>query len=153
MTRILRAVLVAALALSLLAVAGCGGDTEESNDYVAAVNKAQTDFVNTVTSAASTPATTPEAAKDLFDKLEASTSKIVGDLKAIEPPEKVKDLHERLVSEVGQIEASVTKAQDAVESGDAKKAQETLASFATEMSSVGAKVSATIAEINTKLQE
>ena len=39
MTKLLRALLVGALAISLVVAGGCGGDTKKKNDYVNAVNK------------------------------------------------------------------------------------------------------------------
>ena len=48
MTRLLRVALVGVLALSLVAGAGCGGDTKKKDDYVDAVNKVQTDFATAV---------------------------------------------------------------------------------------------------------
>ena len=48
MSSLARMVVVTATVLSLVVVAGCGSDTKASNDYVKAINKVQTDFVNNV---------------------------------------------------------------------------------------------------------
>src|SRR5436190_24092055 len=104
MTSLLRAVAVCAATLALVAAAGCGSDTKESNDYLNAINKAQTDFADSVqkigsSASGSSPA---EKAKNTFDSLEQAIDKVVADLKAVNPPDKVKDLHRQLVSELSQ---------------------------------------------------
>src|SRR5437763_1604208 len=109
MTRLLRVALVTALSLSLVAAAGCGSSNKESNDYVKAINKAQTDFATSVSKLQSSG-----SVKDTFANLETAIHKVVTDVKAVKPPDKVRDLHEELVGELNQLEQEVKAASAAI---------------------------------------
>ena len=156
MTSLLRLAAICVAALSLVAAAGCGGDTKESNDYVAAINKVQTDFANSVqkvgtsSSAGSDPAA---AAKQTFNDLSAAIDKVIADLKGIEPPDKVKDLHGDLISEMQQFNSQVGKAADSLSSKDPQAILKAQSQFASSASTLGTKISKTISDINKKLQE
>src|SRR5262245_41745966 len=121
MTPLVRAVVVCAAILSLLGAAGCGSDTKESNDYVAAINKVQTDFANNVqkvgtsSEAGSDPAA---AAKKTFNDLSDAIDKVIADLKDVDPPNDVKDLHNELISEMEEFNSQVGKAADSLDSKD-----------------------------------
>jgi hypothetical protein len=156
MTSLLRALVICAAALSLVAAAGCGGDTKDSNDYVSDLNKVQTDFANSVqkvgtsSSAGSDPAA---AAKKTFTDLNTAIDKVIADLKGIEAPDKVKDLHNELISEMEQFNSQVTAAADSLGSGDPQAILKAQSKFAASASALGSKISKTIADINTKLHE
>jgi hypothetical protein len=157
MTRHLRAALLTILALSLTAATGCGGgDTADNNKYVEAVNKAQTDFVASVTNVQKAPPPTPGdigAAQKTFGDLKAAVDKIVADLKATTPPDKVKDLHSKLTSEIAKFGTAIGDINTAIGSGDLAKIQTAQTEFATTAGQIGTNVSTTITQINTKLQE
>src|SRR3954466_10231853 len=156
MTSLLRAVVICAAALSLVAAAGCGRDTKDSNDYVSDLNKVQTDFANSVqkvgtsSSAGSDPAA---AAKKTFTDLNTAIDKVIADLKGIEAPDKVKDLHNELISEMEQFNSQVTAAADSLGSGDPPAILKAQSKFAASASALGSKISKTIADINAKLRE
>jgi hypothetical protein len=153
MTKHLRPALLIALVLSLVAV-GCGGDTAEKNEYVDAVNKAQTDFAASVTKIqADASAATPDKAKDVFDNLATGVDKVVTDLEGVEPPEEVSDLHTKLIDQMGSFGDSIREAGESLGGGDPQKIIEATTKFSQEVSKIGTDISATIAEINTKLQE
>ena len=139
-----------AAALSLVAAAGCGGDTASKNDYVEAVNKAQTDFASSVGNVQGGATDDPKA---IFDRLEKGLDKIVADLEKVEPPDEVKDLHEKLIADFGKFSTVVKDAGEAIGSGSQKKILEAQQKFGTEAAEIGGRVSATITEINSKLQE
>ena len=149
MSSLVRAVALAAVAALL--IAGCGSDTKAANDYVDAVNKAQTDFVNSVNKLGSNTGNSPDQAKQTFTQLQAGVKKIVSDLKAVKPPDKVKALHQQLISQMSQFDASIGKAGDSLSSGSAQKIAQAQSTFLTEVTSIGNKVSATIDQINQKL--
>jgi hypothetical protein len=142
-------------AAALLVLAGCGGDTETKNDYVGALNKVQTDFADSVqkTTAAPTGGDPAAAAEKTFSNLEGAIDKLVADLKDVDPPGDVKDLHNQLISQMGDFKTAVSKASDSLGSGDPQKLLAAQSAFATAASSLGTKISKTIADINTKLQE
>ena len=147
MTRLLT---VIALALTLVA-AGCGSDTADKNEYVNAVNKAQTDFADGIGKVQQGASASDGAA--VFDEMKASVDKVVADLKAVDPPEDVKSLHDQLVSQLADFGDAVEKAGSSIESGDAQTLATAQATFAREVSGVGAQIGATIQQINAKLQE
>ena len=150
MNRLLRTALLAALTLTLVAATGCG-DTAKNNEYVDAVNKAQNDFVASVSKVQSMGASTkPE---DVFNQLNAAIDKVIADLKAVEAPGDVKDLHNQLIAEMGKFDSAIGEAAGALQSNDATQIQQAQIALGTEVSQIGTKVSSIIAEINKKLQE
>ena len=140
-----------ALTLTLALVAGCGGDTAEKNDYVEAVNKAQTDFAASMSKVQQ--GTGPAAGEQLFTDMKGSIDKVVTDLKAVEPPDDVATLHDQLVKQLGDFGAAVEKAAGSLTSSDPQKLASAQADFARSASGVGTDISRTISEINAKLQE
>lgn len=155
MTSLLRAAVVCAAVLSLVAAAGCGSDTKSSNDYVSAINKVQTDFANNVQKVGSTPSTGSDpaaTAKKTFTDLKAAIDKVIADLKDVKPPDKVKSLHSELVSEMQQFGDQVKSAADSLSSKDPQAILSAQSKFATSASTLGTRISKTIADINTKLQ-
>ena len=154
MTSLVRASAVGLAALSLVA-AGCGSDTKANNDYVDAVNKAQTEFADNVQKVgSSTPSGSDPAAgaKQTFTALGAAIDKVIADLKAVEPPDDVKDLHNKLISQLNDFGGQVDQAASALGSGDLKAIAAAQAKFAQSASSLGTEISKTISDINTKLQ-
>jgi hypothetical protein len=136
--------------------AGCGGDTKSSNDYVADINKVQTDFANNVQKVGSTPSSGSDpaaAAKKTFTNLKTAIDKVIADLKGIEPPDKVKDLHNELISEMQQFDDQVKSAADSLNSKDPQAILSAQSKFASSASTLGTKISQTIDNINKKLQE
>jgi len=155
MTSLVRVAVICAAAISLVAAGGCGSDTKSSNSYVDAINKAQTEFVDNVQKAgsgASTSSDPTQRAKDTFASLDAAIQKVVAELKAVKPPDKVKDLHNELISELDQFESQVKTAADSLGSGNPQAIVQAQSKFATSASLLGTRISHTIDSINTKLQ-
>src|SRR5215211_4640942 len=157
MTSIVRAALVCVAALSLLVAAGCGGDTKESNDYVGAINKVQTEFANNVQKVGSTPSTGSSdptaAAKKTFTDLKTAIDKVIADLKAVDPPDKVKTLHDDLIAEMNDFDDQVKAAGNSLNSTDPTAIISAQSKFAASASTLGTRISKTIDDINAKLQE
>lgn len=155
MIRLLRTVLVTVATLALVAASGCGGDTKSNNEYVEAINKVQTDFADSVSKTTSVPSggDPQEAAKTTFANLKTAIDKVIADLKGVKPPDKVKALHNELISEMQQFNAGIQKAGSALDSKDPQKLLSVQSEFAGSASTLGAKISQTIADINRKLQE
>ena len=156
MTSLLRVAAICVAALALVAASGCGSDTKESNDYVSEINKVQTDFANSVqkvgtsSSAGSDPAA---AAKKTFSDLSSAIDKVIADLKGIDAPDKVKDLHNDLISEMEQFNSQVKSAADSLSSKDPQAILKAQSEFASSASTLGTKISKTINDINAKLHE
>jgi hypothetical protein len=149
-----RAVVVCVAAFALVVASGCGG-TKSSNDYVSAINKVQTDFASDVqqvgksSAAGSDPAT---AAKKTFTDLKTAIDKVIVDLKAIDPPDKVKELHNQLIAEMDDFDTQVKAAGDSLKANDPQAIVTAQSKFATSASALGTRISKTIGDINTKLQ-
>jgi hypothetical protein len=150
MNRLSRLALLALTAVVLAAGAGCGGDTKSNNDYVAKLNKAQTDFAATV---GKTTAPAGGDAQDTFAALNVALDKVVADLKGVEAPDKVKSLHNQLISQMEQFSGDVKEAGAALASKDQKKILAAQTKFSTSASTLGTKIGQTIEAINKKLQE
>ena len=154
MTSLVRAAVVTAALLSLVVAAGCGSDTKASNDYVDAINKVQTDFANNVQKVGSAPSTGSDptaAAKKTFTDLKAAIDKVIADLQGVKPPDKVKALHNQLISEMKQFNQEVQAAGASLSSADPKKILAAQSKFASDASTLGTKISQTISDINDKL--
>jgi hypothetical protein len=151
MRRVLRGALVTALALSVLAAVGCGSSsTDQANKYVDALNKAQTDFVaamSKVQSSSSGVAGVSETLKNM----KAALTKVVADMKAVTPPDKVKALHNQLIGEMSQVGSEVDKMSAATATGDVKKIVAAEPKFVNNVSGLSTKVGNTIDAINAKL--
>jgi hypothetical protein len=147
-------VLPLVVALALLG-SGCGNDNQAANDYVAAVNKAQNDFAATFDrlSTRITSESTPAQDRRTLDAFRRAVDKAVADLRAIEVPSKVKDLHGQLVSEMSRYGTEIDKAKAAFDGDDARaiiRAQTDLVGAVTRLS---AQINQTIGAINKKLRE
>jgi hypothetical protein len=142
------------VALALVA-SGCGADTKAANDYVDAVNKAQTGFAARFDTLSSKITSTSSAEQDraTLDGFKEAIDKVVKDFRAVKAPDKVKALHGRLIAEISAYGSEIDKAKSAFSDNDPQaivKAQGDLVSAVTR---VQARINATIAEINKKLRE
>jgi hypothetical protein len=153
---VLRAsVLILVVAVALVA-SGCGGgDTKEANSYVDSVNKAQNEFATTFDKLSEqiTSTSTADQDRETLDGFKTAVDKVVGDLRAVEVPDKVKPLHRQLIAEISSYGQEIDKAKAAFADNDPKaivKAQTQLVSAVT---SVSANINRTIDAINKKLRE
>ena len=149
--RLIVPVLVAA---SALAVAACGGDTEEKNDYVDQVNEVTTTLNEGLTEISSgAAATSPEQAATVFADFGEQLDTAAADIEGIEPPEDVADLHDQLVTQVEDLGATATNAADEIEAGGVAAVTGVATEFITAATTASTEVDATITEINSVLQE
>jgi len=100
MLRAVRALAIAVLGAAVLA--GCGGDdTPAKQEYARAVNVVQDRFQRSsarVQAAVDTATSTPAQQRRALDRLRTAVDRAVAQLKAIEPPDDVEALHDRLVA-------------------------------------------------------
>jgi hypothetical protein len=152
MRRFLFALVLTAVAFSLVALTGCGADTKKNNEYVGAINKAQTDFAAGVDKLrANSASSSPGQAQKVFSGLEGAIDGVVSDLRAVKPPEKVQALHTELIGHLSQFKAAVTEAGTAAASGNRQTILAAQTKFVGAVSQVATKVGATIDAINKKL--
>ena len=152
MRRLSPGLLVVALAL---VASGCGSDTKAANDYVDAVNRAQSEFATKFDQLSAQITSTSTAAQDrqTLDGFRQAIDKVVADFRAVKAPSKVKPLHDKLIAEVSAYGAQIDKAKGAFSDNDPQaivKAQTDLVSAVTK---VQAQINQTIADINKKLRE
>jgi cytochrome c556 len=155
MTSAARTVTVCLAALALV-VSGCGSnDTQAANDYISKINKVQADFANSLSSGASTGTTSASdplaGAKATFREIDDGLTKVVANLKAITPPDKVRELHQQLVTEISQLDREVKKIEASVSTGDLKKIAAAQTNFASAAARLQNQFGQTIDSINQKL--
>lgn len=154
MLKLSRILLVAFAAVALIA-AGCGGDTEEKNDYVDQVNKAQTEFADQVTklSTAITSTSSSSADQKTIESYQTAVDGVVKDLKGITPPEDVKAEHQQLVDAMSTYGDSVGAALEDLQGGSAQDRLKAATELQTASSTAGTQINQAIEAINKKLQE
>ncbi len=137
-------------------IAGCGnGDTKQNNAYVDEVNKVQSEFAATFERLAGQITSTSSPAQDrkTLEGFKTAITTTVTDLKKIDPPSKVKDLHVQLADTI----AGYGDAVDAAEGGLTKTNVAARATAAAKLSQATSQTSAdfsrTIDAINRKLRE
>jgi hypothetical protein len=142
------------VALALVA-SGCGADTKAANDYVDSVNKAQNDFAARFDTLSSQITSTSTAAQDreTLDGFKEAIDKIVGDFRAVKPPDKVKALHRRLIGEIAAYGKEIDKAKSAFSDNDPQAIVKAQADLVSAVTRVQAQINATIGQINAKLRE
>jgi uncharacterized protein YukE len=142
------------IAVALLA-SGCGSDTKAENDYVDSVNKAQNDFAATFDKLSSQITSTSSAQQDreTLDGFKQAVDKVVTDLQAVKVPDKVKDLHGRLVSEISAYGKEIDKAKQAFAGDDPQAIINAQTQLVSAVTRVSAQINQTIDAINKKLRE
>jgi hypothetical protein len=147
-------VVLAAAALGA-AIAGCGSDAKQANGYVEAVNRAQADFATTFDrlSRRITSTSTPAQDQRTLDAFKAAVDRVVGNLRAVDVPPKVKDLHGDLVSELAAYGRQIDKTKAAFAEGSPKSIAAAQTDLAAAVTRVSTQINRTIAAINEKLRE
>jgi hypothetical protein len=142
------------LALALVA-SGCGSDTKAANDYVDAVNRAQSEFATKFDQLSGQITSTSTAAQDrqTLDGFRQAINKVVGDFRAVKVPSKVKPLHDRLIAEVSAYGVQIDKAKGAFSDDDPKAIVKAQTDLVNAVTKVQAQINQTIADINKKLRE
>jgi hypothetical protein len=150
----LRGVLAVALALSLLAATGCGGDTKAKNDYVAAVNKAQTDFVTVIDDTQARLAQNSQDSETAtsLDGIRAAAAGAVRELRAVKPPGDVTALHGKLIQEAQGLVVAFRKAASAYRSGDSAQILKAKVDLSKDIGQINTQINSTIQELNRKLR-
>ncbi len=145
--------LLAALA-GPAAAAGCGGTDEEADRYVGEVNRAQETFADRFAAIQKrlTTTSTPREDRRALRDFRRATDTIVGDLRAIEPPERVDDLHGRLVDAVAGYGREIDRARRLLDRGDPQEASRARTELSGAVGVVSRRITATIAAINDRLQ-
>jgi hypothetical protein len=144
------------LALVLAAViAGCGGGGSKDNDnYVQALNRAQTGLAERFTALQKRITATSSAAQDrkTLQAYEAAVGTTVRDLRAIEPPNGFDDLHQRFVGEVLGYGTALRTARGQLQGDDPRAILAAQGRLRTAVAQTGRRLNTTIQAINAKLK-
>ncbi len=146
--------LLALAACAAFAVAACGGDTQEKNDYVGAVNEVTTTLNTGLTTISSEAATvnSPEQAEGVFTDFAMQLDAAAADISQITPPDDVAELHDQLVGDIQTLSAEASAAADEIKAGGAASVAAVATRFIGEANTLSAEIDSTISEINGKLQ-
>jgi hypothetical protein len=147
----------AAILLVLLAaavLAGCGGGDGGRDDYVVALNKAQNGLAQRFGELGSRITATSSAAQDraTLKAYEGAVGTTVRDLRAIDPPEGLDELHQRFVGQVADYGDALRSARAELDGDDPKEILAAQGRLRTAVQRTGVKLNATIKAINDKLQ-
>ena len=152
MRRLSPVLVVVALAL---VTSGCGEDTKAANNYVDAVNKAQNEFAATFDqlSAKITSTSTAQQDRETLDGFKQAIDKVVKDFRAAKAPDKVKDLHGRLIAEISAYGKEIDKAKQAFADDQPQAIVKAQADLVSAVTRVQSQINTTISDINKKLRE
>lgn len=143
------------LALCVGAFAGCGGSdkVDQANSYVDSVNRAQNRFASTIDSLTRqiTTTSTPAQDKATLARFQAAVDRVVGDLRAVDPPSEVRDLHGNLITAMQDFGKQVQEVSEALSSGNTTRLLAAQEQLAKATATVSQKINTTIAAINRKL--
>ena len=145
---------VLTIVLATAALAGCAGsDVEKSNEYVAAVNDAQSAFTETSERLqAEIEPGEPGGDPGAFREFYGAVDDFVGELRAIEAPAPVRSLHERLIATMVRFGDSLRSAGAKITSGQAGRILDGQEQLATATNAVATDLNKTIRAINDTLQ-
>ena len=147
----------AAILLTILATAaaaGCGGDSQQRNDYVKALNKAQSGLAQRFQALQSriTPTSTPGQDERTLRAYEGAVRTTVADLEAVEPPSGFDALHRRFVGQVAGYGSALEAARAGLRSDDPQKILAAQGQLRAAIARAGTRLNATIQAINDKIK-
>jgi hypothetical protein len=134
--------------------ASCGGSSDGAGSrYVERVNRAQQEFAARVDELSRGITATSSAAHDrrTLRSFEQAVDQVGGDLRAITPPEQVRNLHARLIDAVDGYGADVQNAADALDSKSPARLRAAQRDLQQATTSFGTTLNDTIAKINAQL--
>ncbi|HEY3020835.1 MAG TPA: hypothetical protein VGJ32_11615 [Solirubrobacteraceae bacterium] len=141
---------LASLAVAV-ALAGCAaGQTGKDNAYVDAVNRAQARFAATVHQLSGRPGA--KSSRRTLRSFDAAVGRVVGNLRAITPPDRVAALHRRLVARMDAYGRQVRRETALLRSGDAARVVAAQQRLLAATEAVGARINALIDAINRRLR-
>src|SRR5687768_4110306 len=147
------AVLVVLLAVP--ALAACGEDTDEQNDYVDEVNGVTTglnDELDRISSEV-TSISDPQEAADAFATLRDAVRSAAAELERIDPPEEVAELHDQLAGEVERLAAEAQNVVDEIRAGGPAAVIGVATGFIAEANRISTQLDSTLDEINSVFQD
>jgi len=155
MSGVLRTASLMLLAFAALALGACGGadEREAKNDYVRAVNAAQNEFAQTVTTVSEriTDKSSSSADRKTLQQFQTAIDDVVTDLRDITVPGAVKSEHAQLVKAMSGFGAQIKSATLALRNPDTRSIAEAQRTIQSATQTVNVRIDAAIAAINSKL--
>lgn len=144
---------LAAVALLAAALMGCGRGDEGAQAYVQGLNSAQERFATSVgrLSGAITPTSSERSDRRTLDRYRRAVDRVVGDLRAIEPPADVRGLHARLVGTLAGYGRTVHVARDALDERDPGRLRAAQRELERRTTVASTRIQGTIGAINREL--
>lgn len=155
MSRRLAALFVALSAAAAL-LGGCAdGKVKEANDYVDAVNAAQTRFAKTSEQLLADVQPGGAAKKNgaALSRFYGAVDSFVAELRRIKPPTRVASLHERLIGAVVTFGGELRRAGSAITSDNASKILAGQERLAKATSTISQRLNSTVSAINDALRK
>lgn len=142
------AVCVFALSAALVALPGCGGDSQKET-YKKEAKKAGQDFKNSAQAASAKIQASPTREGKIagLTGLKTSVTKAADDFSSLKPPDDVKQLNSTLVTELRSLAGDVDQIQTALRGGD----QATAKSVVPKLQIDQGKIIGTISQIEQKV--
>jgi hypothetical protein len=144
----------ALLALLVAAATGCGSDDGGRDDYVKALNTAQTGLARRFTQLQSriTPTSTAKQDEKTLLAYEAAVGTTVRGLRAVDPPEGFDALHRQFVGQVADYGAALRRARAELDGDDPRAILASQGRLKSAVAATGRRLNATIQAINQKLK-
>jgi hypothetical protein len=141
------------LVVLLAAAAGCGSGSDGRDDYVKALNRAQTGLAQRfgALQARITPTSSAKQDERTLRAYEAAVGRAVADLRAVTPPDGFGALHRRFVGQVAGYGTALTTARRELRSDDPQAILAAQGRLRGAVAATGRRLNATIAAINRKL--
>lgn len=136
-------------------LAGCGsGGVDETNRYVDAVNRAQTQFAGTMDQLSGRINTASSLSADgrVLRRFDGAVQRVVIGLREIQPPDQVAALHRRLVGEMDQYGARVRREAGTLRSKDPARLAAAQQRLLSATDNVSHDINTTIDQINRRLR-
>jgi hypothetical protein len=153
-----RAAILLALIAAVAALVGCGSGggagSGAGDDYATALNQAQNGLLRRVTriNERITPTSTPAQDRATLKVYESAVDTAVRQLRGIDPPSGLEDLHQQFVGEVAEYGTVVRQARERLSSGTVKSGLAVRSTLPAALERIARKLNVTIKAINAKLQ-
>jgi hypothetical protein len=147
-------VLLAAVAVTGLQACGEDDEVKERNAYADRLNRAQGDFADSFRdlSGEITSTTTPGEGRKTLQGFEDAVDDVVTDLRAIEAPDGIGPLHQRLIDQIARYGEEIRTAKEAYETRSPRKILDAQSDLVDATTAISGRINRTIAAINKGLQ-
>jgi hypothetical protein len=150
----MRARAIVLLAVLLAAAAGCGSGAKGHDEYVQALNHAQTGLGRRFSAlqARITPTSSAKQDERTLRAYEGAVRTAVADLRAVHPPDGFAALHQRFIAQVADYGTALRTARGELRGDDPQAILAAQGRLRAAVATTGTRLNATIRAINQKLK-